>query len=84
MHPKEIVRDHYTKLREQLMVLDGLSSASKRVVLFKCMDHGWSPSSLGQKDQELSEACNKTDLLIKLSKNLLSSLKVKGKQVAGT
>ena len=76
---QEIVRDHYHKLREHLMLMDSLLSTSRRVTVFGCLEPGWAPDTLGAKISELHESCQKADLMIKLSKNLMASIKIKGK-----
>ena len=76
--PKEMVVEHFNKLKDHLYYLDGLVNASRRVLQFKTMEPGWSGDNVDAKMSEVEDACKKNELLIKLGKNLLTSLKSQG------
>ena len=65
--------EHAKKLRDHLYVLDSLTSLCKRMNLFQAADPG---VDVNAKCAELSEACTRTDLLIKLGKSLISKSEV--------
>ena len=64
--------DHKTKLRDELMKLDALTWKCKRVLWFKIVEPGW---DMDEKIKEIGELCVRCDLVMKMGKNLLSSLK---------
>ena len=75
LFPQEMVVEQHAKLKDHMYYLDGLVNTSRRVVQFKTLEPGWSSENIETKASELDEACKKNDVLIKLSKNLLASLK---------
>ena len=67
------MREEFVKLRDHLYNMDALVNITRRVGQFKLME--WSNEVMQSKMSELDEASMKTDLMVKMSKNLLASFK---------
>ena len=75
------MQEQYKKIRQHLLHLDHLVSIGRRTVQFQDLT-GIGLEGIAGKTEELAEACQKSDILVKLAKNLLASLKAAAKAQA--
>ena len=70
-----IITEQATKLKEHLMSFHDLLHGTKKMWSFKCKEVGWASRVVSQKLEELEDGCKKGDLLVKMAKNLVASIK---------
>ena len=70
-----LLAEQSAKFREHLMGLHDHLHSTKKMVAFKIKEAGWTEGLVRQKTEELDEGCKKADILLKMAKNLLQSLK---------
>ena len=70
-----LVMEQQNKLKEELMVLDSVFQAGRRVMLFKSWDALWNKDNLEERLEELTDRIRKCELLTKVVKNVAAGMK---------
>ena len=75
MPPQDLVQEQLAKLKEHLYLLDSITCSCRRICQFKMLEPGMACDTVPSKKAELAEACAKSDLLVKLAKSLMASVR---------
>ena len=69
------MREQAEKVRGELMILDALFNECRKVLQFKAWSEKFNASCIEERLAELSEYIKKGDMLTKVLKNMLASMK---------